>query len=130
MSKPFGYDEPFWQRIRERAIATDHDHPEYVWPDRIKLDADLRQDYVYFIGSTSGPVKIGYSCDPQSRLADLQTAHWDKLEIIVAVKGGPQLERHYHAMLVEHRMLGEWFARHPDVLDLISTLSNTPKSPT
>lgn len=82
---------------------------------------------VYFIGSEAGPIKIGYSLRPETRLRDLRLGSPVALDIMAAVEGSPSMERAYHALFAEHRLHGEWFAPHPDILAEIDRL--TTKDP-
>lgn len=78
---------------------------------------------LYFIRSETGPIKIGISVDPTQRLRNLQTAHPHKLELICVIAGGGGLEAEYHKRFAAHRLTGEWFAPHPDILAEIERIS-------
>lgn len=79
---------------------------------------------VYFIGPKRGDlVKIGYAADLVSRLRHLQTGSPVKLEVLAAIAGGLDLERTYHRQFAAHRLHGEWFTPHPDILAEIERLS-------
>lgn len=78
---------------------------------------------VYFIGSEGGPIKIGVATKPVNRLKELQTSHHERLSIIVTAKGGQAQESAYHKQFAAHRLHGEWFARHPDILAEIERLA-------
>lgn len=64
----------------------------------------------------SGPVKLGKADDPQRRLADLQTAHWEVLSIIRTWPGGEEEEKFLHAHFASLRIRGEWFTYDPEML--------------
>lgn len=70
---------------------------------------------VYFIRSPQG-IKIGMSNNPEGRLRVLQTGHTEPLELLAFTEGGKDLEREYHTRFAAHRLAGEWFAPHPDIL--------------
>ena len=55
-------------------------------------------------------VKIGYSCDPESRLSNLQTANPHKLELVATTRGDYGLEKFFHKLCKKHHVSGEWFA--------------------
>lgn len=80
--------------------------------------------YVYFIGPTNGPVKIGFSIAPYERVANLQTAHWDKLELLAKVAGTEADERTYHDRFAAARIRGEWFSRTPEIEAEIARLAS------
>lgn len=76
---------------------------------------------IYFIRSPSA-VKIGMAKDANRRLMVLQTSHSDELELVATCEGGRKLEAEYHALFAEHRLRGEWFSPHPDILAEIDRL--------
>lgn len=84
---------------------------EYDWPD------------LYFIGSAGGPIKIGISVDPAKRVRQLQTGYPYELKVFATVRGGCLLEPEYHARFAAHRLQGEWFNPHPEVLAEIERLN-------
>lgn len=75
--------------------------------------------YVYFIQQdrhANGPVKIGYSSDPENRCKSLQTANSRKLKICFSLpfdteSMAREAERTFHYLArKKHRHLeGEWF---------------------
>lgn len=79
----------------------------------------------YFVGSDVGAIKIGYSIDPKTRLISLQSGSPVSLRILALAPGGEARESAYHIQFREHRLHGEWFERHPDILAEIARL-NTP----
>lgn len=83
----------------------------------------------YFIGSDKGPVKIGHSTNPMARLCAIQTGYPHKLRVLAVREGGVAVERAYHDLFAAHRLQGEWFERHPDILAEIKRLNATPARP-
>lgn len=76
---------------------------------------------VYFIQSPEGPVKIGWSADLKRRHASLATP--GGLGVVLAtIKGGVDLEAHFHETLADYRMNGEWFRPEPPVLELAASI--------
>ena len=68
---------------------------------------------VYVIEGSHGAVKIGISCDPESRRATLQTGAPHHLFLAFSIYAGDaafDVEQEAHAILDKHRMPGEWFA--------------------
>lgn len=86
--------------------------PEYVPPIR----PEGKPHYVYFIGGESGPVKIGTSQNPRARLRAVQCHHPYPLSILATVPGGVEVERGLHKRFADHRLNGEWFERHIDII--------------
>lgn len=84
--------------------------------------APVRPPKIYFIGGDVGHIKIGVSRSPHSRLAGIQTGSPIPLRILATVTGGFDEERAYHARFAAHRVQGEWFERHPDILAEIERL--------
>jgi hypothetical protein len=80
---------------------------------------------VYFVQSgTDGPIKIGFTTRAiEQRLANLQTAHAEKLRLLAQITGDRELERELHRRFVLHRMNGEWFEPHPDVIAFIADVT-------
>lgn len=83
---------------------------------------------VYFIQvGCDGPIKIGRSTAPLARLATLQTGHSEPLRLLVTTTGGDELEKALHRRLSSHRLRGEWFSPHVEVLAEIDTFKRTGK---
>lgn len=98
-----------WEEIlREREAAAVVPEPE--WSD------------LYFIGSESGPIKIGVSVDPAKRLKGLQTGYPEKLSLLAVIRGQAYREPEYHDRFAAHRLHGEWFSPAPEILAEITRL--------
>ena len=61
-------------------------------------------------------VKIGYATDPLKRLAQLQTATTDRLDILLTFSGNIEVEKLLHSRLDKFRLGGEWFIANSVVL--------------
>ena len=81
---------------------------------------------IYFLGPTDGPIKIGWASRLQYRLRSLELANAFPLHVWATVEAEITLEREYHKRFAEHRLHGEWFERHPDILAEIERLSTAP----
>ena len=67
-------------------------------------------EFVYFIQvAGNGPIKIGYSNNPLSRLQNLQTQCPFKLVLLFAIPGGRLLERQLLREFAPCNIHGEWF---------------------
>jgi hypothetical protein len=77
----------------------------------------------YFIGGETGPVKIGYSVDVQSRFRVIQLCCPTPLRVMAVCEGGEAREAAYHTQFSAHRLHGEWFSRAPDIFAEIARLS-------
>ncbi len=75
---------------------------------------DTVPSYVYFIAAVAmpeGPIKIGSSARPLTRLAHFQSDSPVKLELLATCSGGMKRERIYHQRFAADRLHGEWFGR-------------------
>jgi predicted GIY-YIG superfamily endonuclease len=73
------------------------------------------ETFVYIIAaSPDGPVKIGYSKQPETRLKQLQTGHSEELHLYHTLsferERAKLIERMMHKTLSLSRRTGEWFA--------------------
>ena len=93
--------------------------------EELRVAGEQRADpLVYFIQSATSEIKIGMAIDVQARLKGLQTAHPVKLELLAFTIGGREQEKAYHATFADHRLHGEWFTPHPDILTEIERLNS------
>lgn len=83
---------------------------------------------VYFWGSPSHRIKIGFTVQPDMRLRTLRYQFGCIANSFLAtVDGTMDLEREYHRRFAEHRQgKSEWFAPHPDILAEIERLATSP----
>lgn len=79
---------------------------------------------VYFIGGESGPIKIGISGGPNSRLAALQIGSPIPLRIMATISGDLEMELAYHTRFASCRLHGEWFERTPELMAEIARLNS------
>ena len=76
--------------------------------------------YVVQMGP-GGPVKIGYSKNPYTRINHMRTS-WPYEPIVLAVFAGDRdKEREIHHRMRKYRMRGEWFLPAQEVLNLAAT---------
>lgn len=93
---------------------------------RIAPTDPSRGQAVYFIGAgADGPVKIGLAVNPAARLSAVQVFNHERLVLLGTALGGRAQETAYHARFAAHRLHGEWFARHDDILAEIAHLNQT-----
>ena len=80
---------------------------------------------IYFIqGKESGNIKIGYSIQPDKRINNLQTAHYEKLEVIGLLHGSMEDESNIHKMFKEYHLRGEWYSPGGKLLEFIRNNSH------
>lgn len=91
---------------------------------RVKPPQSDAEGFVYFIGGASGPIKIGFSCDPSQRLRTISKHHPEELSILGAVRGTPLLEFTIHQEWAPLRIRGEWFQRTPELERVIEEISD------
>lgn len=63
---------------------------------------------IYFV-SAPGRIKIGYTAQPDKRLASLQHVDMERLTTIGVAPGTMRIERKLHEMVGNFRIRGEWF---------------------
>lgn len=67
--------------------------------------------YIYLAGGDAGPLKIGFSKDPYTRVESFQCGNHQELRVIAKREGTQADEREIHERLKQHRVKGEWFDR-------------------
>ena len=94
-------------------------------PKPAPVSRELRSaaSLAYFIQAETGQIKIGLAKDPRERLRTLQTGSPVALRLLAFIAGGYDAEQGYHARFAAHRLHGEWFAPHPDILAEITRLA-------
>lgn len=70
---------------------------------------------VYVVGAATGPVKIGWTKNFDSRLIRLQTGHPRPLKLLAALPGDKTVEAALHKQFKAYRLHGEWFRKSPEV---------------
>ena len=100
----------------------------HVYKDHLlgKPSSSQYDGYIYFIQSVNGGnIKIGYSNNPQKRLATFQTAQADRLVILGLMPGDIRYEKQLHRQFAKYRIRGdgEWFQPSSDIINFIH--SNT-----
>lgn len=69
-----------------------------------------KQGFIYLIREkTTKFGKIGYSVNPEKRIAEIQTGNPRQLELVGKVKGKPADELAMHAKYIKQNVLQEWF---------------------
>jgi hypothetical protein len=73
----------------------------------------------YFLrAGVTDKVKIGWSENPEARREELQTAHWEVLQIARLIEGPQAVERWLHRQFADRRINLEWFAFEPRMLTI------------
>lgn len=99
--------------------AFDTTAPEQIEFWRSKIE---RPTFIYFIQSgEDGPIKIGYSVDPDRRLPQLQTGNPRGLILRHIIPGDRSVEHQLHTRFEPARIRGEWFGR--EYLPVIATFA-------
>lgn len=88
---------------------------------------------VYFLqAGDGGPIKIGSTYDIWLRRGMLQVMNAAELKVLGFDKNGKlEQERALHERFAEHRIRGEWFHPHPDILAAAAPyfVAPPPKAP-
>ena len=86
--------------------ATSGEKQRDYWLAALRSD----QTYVYFIRSgDTGPIKIGFTANVDSRMKALQTGTYHQLHLLTVVPAPVSLEKLYHEFMDNFRIRGEWF---------------------
>ena len=81
------------------------------------------QMFVYFIqGKITRFVKIGWTVNPDQRLAGMQANSPDKLTLLKVIKGDIPYEKHLHKQFASIRNHGEWFYPSRGLMAFIQSL--------
>lgn len=103
------------------ALSGKPNHASHMEEFSRKREMEKRQALgrVYLIGRSDGhgPVKLGFSVNPEARLASIQTGHPHELQLLSDFPGTEYDERELHDQLSDHRERGEWFSRCDAVMD-------------
>lgn len=73
---------------------------------------------VYF-AEAEGRIKVGWSKQVASRVAQLQTGNAAPIKLLGVVPGGRAKEREIHDLFASVRLAGEWFTATPELLAYI-----------
>lgn len=74
----------------------------------------MKRHYIYVIGREEGPVKVGITSSPGSRLSTIQTGCHFPIEILHLREcrdrdDALRHEQSFHVVYEENRLTGEWF---------------------
>jgi Meiotically up-regulated gene 113 len=92
--------------------------------DRFPFRSSTRQGFVYFICADRGPVKIGFSTDPTTRLKGIATYQARKMRILATLPGTMATESMVQARWHHLRIRGEWFRRSADLMKYIRDIAD------
>lgn len=116
-------EAPQWRRELYRRY---HEYPpESELPppqEYVELKTRRVPLLVYFIQAHCGAIKIGVANDIKKRLRVLQSGHPHELTLLAVTQGGVGMEGTYHWRFRAHRIRGEWFEPHADILAEIERL--------
>lgn len=110
--------------------------PGRYWAERRKLHRELKRErdvrrlreqiaevkrspeepsFVYVIGASGHPVKVGIAADVRKRLSGIQTGCPTRLRVYfeIEVEDARAVERAAHKRLFNHKLSGEWFDCEP-----------------
>lgn len=97
-----------------------HEEKRALFRWGLRLHEEDPRSWVYFIRrGEDGPIKIGWSKSPTSRLAQLQTGHDMRLHLLATAPGGQWEESNLHRLFCASRLMGEWFAPTPALMGCI-----------
>jgi hypothetical protein len=114
---------PAWRRELYRRYE-DYPPDAVLPPPSDRVVEQPTSVVVYFIQARDRTIKIGSGKDVRRRMHNLQVAHAYPLKLLAVASGGLSAEYRYHARFAAHRLHGEWFSPHPDILAEIERLTN------
>jgi len=79
-----------------------------------------------YLIQAGGKIKIGWATDVEARRRQLQTSHHETLVVVRIIDGDLTTERWLHERFAEHRLRGEWFAFHDDMLTVVPPPTEPP----
>jgi Meiotically up-regulated gene 113 len=89
--------------------------------DRPPTPARKSPQAIYFVRCREA-IKIGLTRDVPWRIANLQSAQPEPLELLLAVTGGRRAEAALHERFAHLRIRGEWFTAAPELLAFIAEI--------
>jgi hypothetical protein len=87
---------------------------------------ERKPQWIYFVGAGDGePIKIGRANNIKQRLSMIQSGNPKRLRVLASFFSDDSIatEQAYHDRFAAHRLHGEWFAPHPDILAEIARLT-------
>ena len=83
---------------------------------------------IYFIQvGDDGPIKVGFSESPKARIAQLQSAHPYKLQLLALQNGDLDEEKQLHQLFACDHLQGEWYRPSPALLGHVANLIANPQ---
>lgn len=84
----------------------------------------MKEKFIYFLKPVgmSGPIKIGFSNDPEKRLKACTLWSPFKLQVIATAEGDRAIERLLHNCFADIHSHGEWFHPHERLLMAIKAI--------
>jgi hypothetical protein len=110
--------------MAEELICEARERVDPDWVARLLAESAPRPK-VYFIAWEDGPIKIGWTANVQHRLHQIQASCPYDIGILALREGPRDLELFYHRAFARWRLRGEWFDRHPLILNEIGKLAGT-----
>ena len=82
-----------------------------------------RSGRIYFFGEVDGgPIKIGFSSNFECRLRDIHALNCRPLILLASFDGHQSDEKRLHRRFERHKLHGEWFGAHPEILAEIDSI--------
>ncbi len=128
-------DEHYVKRVLPEVKSPGFYQPLPLWGHQTDGSFILEEDrehWIYFIqGDDGGPIKIGRSCrHVEARLDSLQAGYpFGLLRFVGLMRGHRSLENQLHAQFRSIRLVREWFAPAPILLDFVVALPASEMPP-
>lgn len=99
-----------------------HGDYEHLRPKPLLRDHEPGQVYFVSCDWPDFPVKIGFARDVHKRCNALQTGLPYRVVLLAQIGGNRRQERHLHRLFEPHRTRGDWFFRHPQIIEVIAAV--------
>lgn len=94
-----------------------------------KMPVRKKVRVIYFARAATGQIKIGSTGYMEDRLAGLRGQSPVAIDLLLVIPGDRRREFQYHAQFAPHRLHGEWFDPHPDIIAEITRLRSNSMVP-
>lgn len=82
------------------------------------------KQFVYFLQSASGPIKIGFSSNPIARFSSIRTGTAENTRVLAVIEGDKAMEAGLHREFASARVRSEWFRPTPELLAKIASFKS------
>lgn len=101
------------------------------WLESFNSSGKHTEGYIYFAQiEKTGHIKIGFSSEPQKRIAGIQASCPFKIRLLAICKGTKKDEENYHKRFKKIHVRGEWYEPKKHLLNFINKIANIDNNQT